>query len=57
MLGECVETFKKISTDVLFCKVKLSKMASIKLNEMKKDSTFLFKFFKLFFGPIKISQL
>ena len=57
MLDKCVKSQKKFLYIVLFCKVKLSKMASIKLNEMKKDSTFLFKFFKLFFGPIKISQL
>ena len=39
MLGESVETLKKIFTDVLFCKVKLSKMASTKTNKIKKTDT------------------
>ena len=38
MLGESVETFLKNFTDVLFCKVKLSKMASTKTNKIKKQT-------------------
>ena len=38
ILGEGVEALKKIFTDVLFCKVKLSKMASTKTNKIKKQT-------------------
>ena len=38
MLGESVETLKKNFTDVLFCTVKLSKMASTKTNKIKKQT-------------------
>ena len=38
MLGESVQTLKKNLTDVLFCKVKLSNMASTITNEIKKQT-------------------
>ena len=41
MFGESVETFKNF-TNVFFCKVKLSKMASIETDKIKKQ-TALFK--------------
>ena len=59
MLGESVE----ISTDVLFCKVKLSKMASTKTNKIMKPrcpsrqllETVNFAFMKIFDFLVKIA--
>ena len=39
MLEKCVKSQKKILYIVLFCKVKLRKMASIKTNKIKKQTT------------------
>ena len=36
MLDKCVKSQKRFLYIVLFCKVKLSKMASIKTNKIKK---------------------
>ena len=46
---------------VLFCKVKLSKMASIKKKQNQKtNSTFLIQFFMIYnfaFGPVEIPHI
>ena len=38
MLNKCVKSQKKILYIVFFCKVKLSKMASVKTNQIKKQT-------------------
>ena len=61
MPDKCVKSQKKILYIVIFCKVKLSKMASIKSNKIKKtNSTFLIQIFMIYnfaFGPVEIPHL
>ena len=38
MLGKSVTTLKRFFHDILFCKVKISKMASTKRNKIKKQT-------------------
>ena len=60
MLDNCVKSQKKILFIVLFCKVKLSKMTSIKANKIKNGqhlSSPIFYDKQLCFGSMKIPQL
>ena len=48
MLGKCVETWKKFFHNIVFCKVKLSKMASTKTNKTKNVTAHLYSNFLRF---------
>ena len=62
MLDKCVKSQKKILHIALFCKVKLSKMASIKTNKIKKSTALFYSNFSRYLYnfasvPAKIPQL
>ena len=56
MLGKCVETWKKFFHNILFCKVKLSKMASTNTNKTKNVTAHLYSNFLRFITLLLVQQ-
>ena len=56
MLGKCVETWKFFFHNILFCKVKLSKMVSTKTNKTKNVTAHLYSNFLRFITLLLVQQ-
>ena len=60
MLDKSVENRKKVLTDVLFCKSRLSKIASTKTNKIERQTplpkTNFLRYTTLFLGPTRFDH-